>query len=172
MLKKIFLNYLSKWQHTVRHVCDDNMAHFFLKMANNKQTCYKSHLVHHSGYTSCCWTGYRWLKDTSNKWLGSENFLKKSLKIPKWQSESVYRRRTQRPKEKEQKDKERSTKHTHNTKDWETWTQLKNGAEIWILCNLLFQFSQNIEILNLNIWLFWSWSKRFQSALIFIMYKD
>jgi hypothetical protein len=35
-----------------------------------------------------------------------------SLKIPKGQSESVYR-----PKEKVQKDKQRSTKHTYKTKD-------------------------------------------------------
>ena len=41
---------------------------------------------------------------------------KKSLKIPKEQSESVYRRRTDNTmaKIKVQKDKQRSTKHTHN----------------------------------------------------------
>ena len=45
--------------------------------------------------------------------------FKKSLKIPKGQSETVYRRRitTQWPKEKVQKDKQRSTKHTYKTKD-------------------------------------------------------
>jgi hypothetical protein len=32
---------------------------------------------------------------------------------------------TQRPKEKVQKDKQRSTKHTHKTKDGVTWTPLK-----------------------------------------------
>ena len=44
----------------------------------------------------------------------------KSLKLPKGQSESVYRRRTdisQWAKEKVQKDKQRSTKHIHKTKD-------------------------------------------------------
>ena len=56
--------------------------------------------------------------------------LKKSLKIPKGQSESVYRRRmtTQRPKEKVQKDKERSTRHTYKTKDRVTRTPLKPGV--------------------------------------------
>ena len=45
---------------------------------------------------------------------------KKSLKIPKGQSESVYieeEQTTQWPKEKAQKDKQRSTKHTYKTKD-------------------------------------------------------
>ena len=42
---------------------------------------------------------------------------KKSLKIPKGQSESIYRRRTDNTKEKVQKDKQRSTKDTHKTKD-------------------------------------------------------
>jgi hypothetical protein len=49
----------------------------------------------------------------------------KSLKIP----ESVYRRRTDNamPKEKVEKDKQRSTKHTHKTKDRVTRTPLKTG---------------------------------------------
>jgi hypothetical protein len=44
---------------------------------------------------------------------------KKSLKIPKEQSESVYRRRTDNTmaKRKSTKDKKRSTKHTYKTKD-------------------------------------------------------
>ena len=44
---------------------------------------------------------------------------KESLKIPKGQSESVYRRRTNNTmaKRKVQKDKQRSTKHTYKTKD-------------------------------------------------------
>jgi hypothetical protein len=56
---------------------------------------------------------------------------KKSLKIPKGQSESVYRRRTDNTmaKEKVQKDKQRSTKHTHKTKDRVTRTPLKFGGE-------------------------------------------
>jgi hypothetical protein len=46
-------------------------------------------------------------------------FLKKSLKIPKGQSESVYEEEqtTQWSKEKVQKDKQRSRKYTHKTKD-------------------------------------------------------
>ena len=44
--------------------------------------------------------------------------VKEGLKIPKGQSESVYRRRTdnrQWPIEKVQKDKQRSTKHAYKT---------------------------------------------------------
>jgi hypothetical protein len=56
--------------------------------------------------------------------------MKKSLKIPKGQSETIYRRRTQWPKEKVQKDKQRSTKHTYKTKDRVTRTPLKTGGEL------------------------------------------
>ena len=42
------------------------------------------------------------------------------MKIPKGQSESVYRQKTQWSTEKVQKDKQRSTKHTYKTKDRET----------------------------------------------------
>ena len=45
---------------------------------------------------------------------------KKSLKIPKGGNQNPYiekEQTTQRPKEKVQKDKQRSTKHTHKTKD-------------------------------------------------------
>ena len=54
---------------------------------------------------------------------------KERLKIPKGQSESVNRRSTstQWPKEKVQKDKQRSTKHTHKTKDRVTRTSQKTG---------------------------------------------
>ena len=57
---------------------------------------------------------------------------KKSLKTPKGQSESVYRRRTDNTmaKEKVQKDKQRSTKHTDTTKDRVTRTPLKTGGEL------------------------------------------
>jgi len=44
--------------------------------------------------------------------------FKKSLNIPKYQSEFV------------QKDKQRSTKHTHKTKDRVTRTPLKTGGEL------------------------------------------
>ena len=37
---------------------------------------------------------------------------------------------TQWPKEKLQKDKQRSTKHTNKTKDRVTWTPLKTGGEL------------------------------------------
>ena len=37
---------------------------------------------------------------------------------------------TQWPKEKVQKDKQRSTKHTYKTKDRVTWTPLKTGGEL------------------------------------------
>jgi hypothetical protein len=49
----------------------------------------------------------------------------KSSRIPRGQSESVYRRTTQWSKEKVQKDKQRSTKHTYITKDGVTRTPLK-----------------------------------------------
>ena len=56
---------------------------------------------------------------------------KKNLKIPKGQSESVYRRTDKQwPKEKVQKDKQRSTKHTYKTKDRVTRTPLKTGGEL------------------------------------------
>ena len=53
----------------------------------------------------------------------------KSLKTPKRQSESVYRRRTYNTmaKRKKQKDTQRSTKHTYKTKDRVTRTPLKTG---------------------------------------------
>jgi len=56
---------------------------------------------------------------------------KKSLKIPKWQSESesIYQR-TDNTKEKVQKNKQRSTKNTHKTKDRVTRTSLKTGSEL------------------------------------------
>jgi hypothetical protein len=56
--------------------------------------------------------------------------FKKSLKIPKGQSESVYRRRTDNTmaKRKSTKGKTRSTKHTYKTKDRVTRTPLKTGG--------------------------------------------
>jgi hypothetical protein len=55
--------------------------------------------------------------------------LKKSLKIPKGGNQNPYiqERTTQWPNEKVQKDKQRSTKHTHKTNDWVTRTPLKQG---------------------------------------------
>ena len=55
---------------------------------------------------------------------------KKSLKIPKEKSESVYRRRTDNTMAKKnvQKDKQRSTKNTYKIKDRVTRTLLKTGV--------------------------------------------
>ena len=58
--------------------------------------------------------------------------IEKDLKIPKGQSESVYRRRTDNTvvkRKKVHKDKQRSTKHTYKPKDRVTRTQLKIGGE-------------------------------------------
>jgi hypothetical protein len=55
---------------------------------------------------------------------------KKNLKIPKGQSETyIEEQTTQWPKEKVQKDKQRSAKHTYKTKDRVTRTPLKTGIE-------------------------------------------
>ena len=51
-------------------------------------------------------------------------------KTLKGQSESVYRRTTQWPKEKVHKVKQRSTKHIYKTKDRVTRTPLKTGGEL------------------------------------------
>jgi hypothetical protein len=61
-----------------------------------------------------------------------QHILKKSLKIPKGQSESEYRRRTDNTmaKKKVQKDKQRSIKHTYKTKDRVTRTPVKTGGEL------------------------------------------
>ena len=55
---------------------------------------------------------------------------KKRLRIPKGYSESVNRRKTDNTmaERKEQKDKQRSTKHTYKTKDRVTRTSLKSGV--------------------------------------------
>ena len=54
------------------------------------------------------------------------------MKIPKGQSESYIEEEqtTQWPKEKVQKYKQRSTKHTYKTKDRVTRTPLKTGDEL------------------------------------------
>ena len=54
---------------------------------------------------------------------------KKSLKIP--QNPYIEKEQTtQCPKEKVQRDKQRSTKHTHRTKDRVTRTPLKTGVKL------------------------------------------
>ena len=56
---------------------------------------------------------------------------KKSLKITRGnQNPYIKEQTTQWPKEKVQKDKQRSTKHTYKTKDRVTRTPLKYGGEI------------------------------------------
>ena len=58
---------------------------------------------------------------------------KKSLKIPKGGNQNPYieeEHTTQWPREKVQKDKQRSTKHTYKTKDRVTRTPLKTGGEL------------------------------------------
>ena len=60
-------------------------------------------------------------------------FSKKSLKIPKGGNQNLYieeEQTTQWSKEKVQKDKQRSTKHTYKTKDQVTRTPLKTGREL------------------------------------------
>jgi hypothetical protein len=55
------------------------------------------------------------------------------LNIPKGGNQTPYieeEQTIQRPKEKVQKDKQRSTKHTHKTKDRVTRTPLKTGGEL------------------------------------------
>jgi hypothetical protein len=61
------------------------------------------------------------------------NGKKKSLKIPKGGNQNPYieeEQTTQWASEKVQKDKQRSTKHTHNTKDRVTRTPLKPGGAL------------------------------------------
>ena len=58
---------------------------------------------------------------------------KKSLKVPKGGNQNLYieeEQTTQWPKEKVQKDKPQSTKHTQKTKDRVTRTPLKSGGEL------------------------------------------
>jgi hypothetical protein len=68
--------------------------------------------------------------------LSSEEGWEKTLTKPKGQSESVYRRRTDNTMAKRKKHKrtnndlQRSTKHTHKTKDRVTRTPLKIGRVI------------------------------------------
>ena len=59
--------------------------------------------------------------------------LRKNLKIPKGGNQNLYiedEQTTQWPKDKVQKDKQRSTKHTYKTKDRVTRTPIKNGCEL------------------------------------------
>ena len=59
--------------------------------------------------------------------------VKKSLKIPKGGNQNPYigeEQTTHWPKEKVQKDKQRSTKHTYKTKDRVTRTPLKSGGKL------------------------------------------
>jgi len=63
---------------------------------------------------------------------GLSKHIKKSLKIPSGNQNSYIKEEqtTQWQKEKVQKDKQRSTKHTHKTKDRVTRSPLKTGGEL------------------------------------------
>ena len=53
------------------------------------------------------------------------------MKIPKGGNQNPYieeEQTTQEPKDKAQRDKQRSTRHTYTTKDRVTWTPLKPGV--------------------------------------------
>jgi hypothetical protein len=70
-----------------------------------------------------------------NSWDDNAILLsrKKSLKMPKGGFQNPYveeEQTTQRLSEKVQKDEQRSTKHTHKTKDRVTRTPLKTGGEL------------------------------------------
>ena len=55
------------------------------------------------------------------------------MKIPKGDNQNRYieeEQRTQWSKERVEKDKQRSTKHTYKTKDRVTWTPLETGGEL------------------------------------------
>jgi len=61
------------------------------------------------------------------------NICRGSSKIPKWGNQNPYiedEQTTQWPKEKVQKDKQRTTKNTHKTKYGATPTLLKTGDEL------------------------------------------
>ena len=87
--------------------------------------------------SSLLFTIFSWYYlNLSNEYVGDVIILtqvikyKKSLKIPKGQSEPVNRRRTYNTiaKGKGQNDKQRSIKHTHKTKDGFTRTPPKTGG--------------------------------------------
>ena len=88
--------------------------------------------------------------------FSADNFsvfmYKKNLKIPKGQSETVYRRITDNTmaKRKSTKDKQRSTKHTYKTKDRVTRTPLKTGGEL--MCSG--RVNSSCSILSISIRLF------------------
>ena len=74
------------------------------------------------------------LKPSLRKFYGRHyDLVKNSLKIPKGGNHNPYieeGQTTQRPKEKVQKYKQRSTKHTYKTKDRVTRTSPKTGGEL------------------------------------------
>jgi len=60
-----------------------------------------------------------------------KNSSKKNLKIPKGNHNPYLEEKQNKyPKEKVQKNKQRSTKHTYKTKDRVTRTPLKTGGEL------------------------------------------
>ena len=73
----------------------------------------------------------RWLPWIFQRCGGRFEIYKKSLKIPKGGNQNLYleEQTTHWPKEKVQKDKQRSTKHTYKTKDRVIRTKIKTGSE-------------------------------------------
>ena len=82
--------------------------------------------------------------------LSWDEQIKKSLKIPKGGNQNPYiaeEQTTQWPKESVQKDKQRSTKHTHKTKNKVTRTPLKSLVYIVVvttMCILFFEIHVRI----------------------------
>ena len=69
---------------------------------------------------------------------------KKSFKIPKKKSEFVNRKRTDNTIGKRKKDKQRSTKHTHETKDRVSRSSLKSRDELSLplIVNILYHLAK------------------------------
>ena len=89
-----------------------------------RQTEHSNHLWHRYSVTVNPVIMSNWTRQ-------SKVTSKKSLKIPKGQSESVYRRTDNTmAKRKVQKGKQRSTKHTYKTKDRVTRTPLKTEGDV------------------------------------------
>ena len=93
-----------------------------------------SKIKEQNGRKSRIWYLSTQMHDHSLSWLGTNNSIKRK-------SDNLFlcnvlrtriskKNRTQWPKEKVQKDKQRSAKHTHKTKDRITRTPLKIGGEL------------------------------------------
>ena len=90
----------------------------------------------------------------------SQPVRKKSLKIPKNQNPYIEEEQTtQWLKEKVQKDKQRSTKHTYKPKDRVTRTPLKTGGELRcsgrISCSCSTSDTRRVKTLNVLLSQVW-----------------